>query len=57
MREKKEIKSLSVCVPKELYEKARYVAAYNCRSVSSMARMAIKEQIAEFERENGKIGL
>lgn len=56
MRQGAEVRRVSISIPKEVLEKFRYIAAYDCRSVSSMIRLTIKERIAEFERENGKIG-
>ena len=52
-----EIKQFTICLPKELLEKFRYIAARDCRSVSSMIRIAMKEQVAAFEGETGEIKL
>ena len=52
-----EFKQFTVCMSKELLEKLRYIAAYDCRSVSSMVRIAIKELVAAFEEKNGEIWL
>ena len=49
-----EIKQFTICLPKELLEKFRYIAARDCRSVSSKIRIAMKEQEAAFEGENGE---
>lgn len=52
-----EVKNVTLRVPKELLEKFRYIAHYDCRSVSSMARLAMEETVSAFERENGEIKL
>lgn len=52
-----EFKQFTVCMSKELLEKLRYIAAYDCRSVSSTVRIAIKELVAAFEEKNGEIWL
>ncbi len=57
MKTKKETKTLGLRISKELLEKLRYVADYDCRSVSSAVRIAMEKQIQEFEREHGEIKL
>ncbi len=57
MKRGTEVKNFGFRIPKELLEKFRYVAHYDCRSVSSMARIAIEELVSAFEQENGDIKL
>ncbi len=57
MKAKREVKTIGIRISTELLEKFRYVAAYDCRSMSSAARVAMERQIQEFEREHGEIKL
>ena len=57
MKREIETQNFSFRVPKQTLEKCRYMARYDCRSVASMIRVILEEQITVFERENGEIRL
>ncbi len=57
MKTKEKVKNIGLRVSAELLDKLRYVAAYDCRSVSSAVRVAVERQIQAFEREHGEIRL
>lgn len=50
-----ETQNFSFRVSKQTLKKCRYMARYDCRSVASMIRVILEEQITAFERENGEI--
>ena len=51
------IKSLSIRIDEELLHKLRIVADYEGRSANSEILILIRNAVAEYERENGKIEL
>lgn len=57
MKRGREVKNFSCRFPKPIFEKLRYIARHDCRSVSSMVWVMVREQILVFERENGEIKL
>lgn len=57
MKRGTEVKNFSCRFPKPIFEKLRYIARHDCRSVSSMVWVMVMEQILVFERENGDIKL
>lgn len=50
-----EYKITSIRMEKNLLEKLRKIAKYECRSVNNQARIAIQAYIMEFEKEHGEI--
>ncbi len=57
MKTKKEVRTFSFRIPEEMLEKFRYVAAYDCRSVSGAVRVVMENHVRQFEREHGEIKL
>ena len=51
------IKSLSIRIDEELLRKLHIVADYEGRSANSEILILIRNAVAEYERENGKIEL
>jgi len=49
------VKSVSIRIEEEMLKKIAYVADYEGRSVNSHVLVLIREDIAKFEKENGKI--
>lgn len=49
------IKSVSIRIEEEMLNKIAYVADYEGRSVNSHVLVLIRENIREFEKENGLI--
>ncbi len=52
----KKIRSYSIRIENYLLQKLHFVADYDGRSVNSEILFFIRKSIAEFEKENGKIG-
>lgn len=50
-----DVKGVSIRFPKEMLEKIAYVADYEGRSVNSHILVLVRESIAKFEEQNGKI--
>ncbi|MEG0269157.1 MAG: Arc family DNA-binding protein [Clostridia bacterium] len=49
------IKSVSIRFEEEMLDKIAYIADYEGRSVNSHVLVLVRENIAEFEKEHGKI--
>lgn len=49
------IKSVSIRIEQEMLEKIGFIADYEGRSVNSHILVLIRENIKNFEKENGKI--
>ena len=49
------VKSVSIRFEKEMLDKIAYVADYEGRSVNSHVLVLVRESIAKFEAEHGKI--
>lgn len=49
------IKSVSIRIEEEMLQKLGYVADYEGRSVNSHILVLIRENIQQFEKQNGKI--
>lgn len=49
------IKSVSIRIEEEMLEKIGFVADYEGRSVNSHILVLVRESIAEFEKQHGKI--
>ncbi len=49
------VKSVSIRIEKEMLEKIGYIADYEGRSVNSHVLCLIRENIKNFENENGEI--
>ena len=50
-----DIAKFTLRIDAELLKKFRFVADYNARSANRELEVLMKKQIAEFEKENGKI--
>ena len=50
------VKSVSIRIEEEMLRKIGYVADYEGRSVNSHILVLIRENIKQFEEQNGKIG-
>ncbi len=48
-------KNLGLRIPAKTLQKLRYIAAYHCRSTSSMVRVLIYDCVKEFEKKHGTI--
>lgn len=49
------IKSVSIRIEEDMLNKISYIAEYEGRSVNSQVLVLIRENIKDFERENGEI--
>ena len=49
------VKSVSIRFPEEMLEKIAYVAEYEGRSVNSHVLVLVRNDIAKFEEQHGKI--
>ena len=52
---KKDTKTISVRIHVSLYEKLRYVAAYEGRSVNGQIAYAVRQYLQQFEQAHGEI--
>ena len=50
-----DVKGVTIRFPQEMLEKIAYVASYEGRSVNSHVLVLVRENIAQFEKQHGKI--
>ena len=55
--QKKDIKHIGLCMVPQLYQKIKYIAGHEGRSINGQAYYLIQKCIREFEKENGPIPL
>lgn len=53
----REIERCTLRLPKNLQEKIKYTADYNCRSTNREIEIAIKRYLNDFERLHGNIDI